>query len=182
MTLTLEQRQQRDGARKTLREIGKAEKANRPAKVAHERAFPGGRPARINHQRTKPKGGREVDPAFMRWQHESGLTCIACAIEGPPSVAMLQGERNPIEVAHQRVGGWKKGVRGDDKNSAPLCRWHHQLAPNACDKGQRHFWQRLGVGENVGAFCAALHDAYTCGRSGQAVIDRFVQEARRCKA
>ena len=171
MTLTHEQRQQAAVHRKALAAIHREAKANAPAKVKKARAFPGGRPARINHQRTKPKGGREVDPAFMRWQHESSLTCIACAIEGPPSAAMLQGERNPIEVAHQRVTGWKKGVRGDDKNSCALCRWHHQLAPNACDKGQAKFWLRIGV--DAADYCAALYAAFKGGSSGAAVLRRF---------
>lgn len=134
------------------------------------------RPARVDHQRAKPKGGRETDPAFMSWQHDSDLTCIACEMLGAPSAAQLQGERNPIEVAHQRVDGWKKGVRGHDRNSCPLCRWHHQLAPNACDKGQKAFWDRLGI--DAADYCAALFHAFRAGFDGREVIRRFIPSRR----
>lgn len=121
-------------------------------------------PAKVQHERIKPKGGREQDAGYAAWVHETGLSCIACHIEGPPSAGVLYR----IEFAHQRVKGWKKGVRGDDADSCPLCVWHHQLAPNACDKGQRQFWTRLGV--DPAQFCADLYAAFRGGRSGERVI------------
>lgn len=127
--------------------------------------------------RTKPKGGHEADKGYMSWQHEEGLPCIGCLLDGPPSAERLMGEPNPIEVAHQRVDGWKKGVKGDDRNSVPLCRWHHQLAPNACDKGQKKFWDRLGLGDLIADFCRDLHAAFTGGSSGHAVIAKYVRIA-----
>ena len=172
MTMTLEQRQQASVHRKALAAIKREAKVNAPVKVTQERVFPGGRPTRINHQRTKPKGGHEADKPFMSWLHESGLACVACEAEGPPTPAMLQGERNPMEVAHQRVTGWKKGVKEDDKHSCILCRWHHQLAPNACDKGQRQFWDRLGI---VAAdYTAALHAAFRGGSDPHRVLRQFL--------
>ena len=131
-----------------------------------------GRARRIDHKRTKPKGGHEADREFMSWQHESGLVCIACEIEGPPTAAQLQGERNPIEVAHQRVDGWKKGVKGHDRHSCPLCRWHHRLAPNACDKGQRQFWARFEI--DPADYVTALHQAYRSNSDGLVVQGRFI--------
>jgi len=144
------------------------------AKQAKRRRPP--RESRVDHQRTKPKGGRETDPGFMSWQHESAIGCIACEIEGQPGAATLQGERNPIEVAHQRVSGWKKGVRGHDRDSCVLCRWHHQMAPNACDKGQRQFWERLGV--DAAEYCTALYQAFRANADGVEVFRRFANRAR----
>ena len=158
--------------RAEVRELESPEREARKIEAAKRRAARERRPDRIAHQRTKPKGGHEADKPFMSWLHESGLACVACEIEGPPTPAMLQGEPNPMEVAHQRVTGWKKGVKEDDKHSCILCRWHHQLAPNACDKGQRQFWDRLGI---VAAdYTAALHAAFRGGSDPHRVLRQFL--------
>lgn len=159
-------------AKAQVRELERPDREQRKIAQAKLRASRERRPERVQHTRAKPKGGREVDHGFMSWQHESGLTCIACEILGAPTPGQLQGERNPIEVAHQRVDGWKKGVRGHDRHSCPLCRWHHQLAPNACDKGQKAFWERLGI--DAADFCAALYATFMGGSPGAAVIRRFI--------
>ena len=174
--LTAEQRRRKADLEREIAEIMDASntaarekrRAERKAMIARR-----GKVQKVKHDRAKPKGGRERDAGFLAWQHESGLACIACAIEGRPNT---HGEPNPIEVAHQRLTGWKKGVRGDDANSCPLCRWHHQLAPNACDKGQRAFWSRLDVDPT--AYCAALFSAYQAGQDGRAVLAQFAKEAR----
>jgi hypothetical protein len=175
--LTKEIRDEKAALRARLRELEDPAREARKIEEAKRRADrERGRTLRVTHQRAKPKGGRETDPAFMSWQHDSGLTCIACEMLGAPSAAQLQGERNPIEVAHQRVDGWKKGVRGHDRNSCPLCRWHHQLAPNACDKGQKAFWERLGI--DAADYCAALFHAFRAGFDGREVIRRFIPSRR----
>lgn len=140
-------------------------KADRSARKA-------ARPQRIDHSRSKPKGGRERDAGFMAWQHESGLACIACEVLGAPTPDQIQGFPNPLEVAHQRVNGWKKGVRGDDAASCVLCRWHHQTAPNACDRGQTKFWARLEI--DPADYCQALYAAFKGGQDGRAVQRRFI--------
>lgn len=152
--------------------LAPAKRAAADERRANRKAEKVNRPTRVDHKRSKPKGGRDLDPDFVAWQHESGLTCIACDMLGAPTAAQLQGERNPIEVAHQRVDGWKKGVRGHDRHSCPLCRWHHQLAPNACDKGQKAFWDRLGI--DASDYCAALYAAFKGGSPGAAVIRKFI--------
>lgn len=173
LALDKEQREALSKAKATVRELLKPEREARKIAQAKARAQrERQREQRVTHERVKPKGGRERDAGFMAWQHESGLTCIACEIEGPPTAAMLQGERNPIEVAHQRVKGWKKGVRGDDADSCPLCRWHHQLAPNACDKGQRQFWARLTI--DAADYCAALFAAFKGGSDPRLVMRWFI--------
>lgn len=171
--LTADQRRRKAELEREIAEIMDASntaarekrRAERKAMIARR-----GKIQKVNHLRAKPKGGRERDAGFMTWQHESGLACIACVIEGRPDT---HGEPNPIEVAHQRVSGWKKGVRGNDADSCPLCRSHHQLAPNACDKGQRAFWARLGV--DPAAYVTALHSAYLAGQDGRDVLATFTR-------
>lgn len=160
-------------ARRRVRELERPDREARKIAEAQRRAAREvGRSRRVSHQRTKPKGGHEADPAFMAWQHESRLVCVACEILGAPTAAELQGEPNPIEVAHQRVDGWKAGRKAHDRHSCPLCRWHHQLAPNACDKGQRKFWAVLEI--DPADYCAALHQAYRANSDGSAVQLRFI--------
>lgn len=155
-----------------VREIERPEREARKIQQAKMRAQREKRPARIAHERSKTKGGHIADKPFMAWQHASGLLCVACEIEGQPTAAQMHGLPNPIEVAHQRVKGWKKGVKGDDEASCPLCRWHHQLAPNACDKGQKAFWGRMGI--DVSDYCAALYAAFKGGSDGRRVQLRFI--------
>ena len=173
---TKERRDALHEAKLKVRELERQDVEARKIAAAQRKADRERRPDRIDHGRSKPKGGRDKDPAYISWQHDSGLTCIACEMLGAPSAAQLQGERNPIEVAHQRVDGWKKGVRGHDRNSCPLCRWHHQLAPNACDKGQKAFWERLGI--DAADYCAALFHAFRAGFDGREVIRRFIPSRR----
>lgn len=166
-------RQRRDALKAELRRLESPTREARKIAEAQRRAVrEAGRSPRVKQTRSKPKGGHQADAGYMAWQHESGLVCIACEIEGAPSSAALQGEPNPIEVAHQRVDGWKAGRKAHDRHSCPLCRWHHQLAPNACDKGQRKFWARLEI--DAADYCAALHQAYRADADGHAVQRRFI--------
>ena len=175
--LDAETRQRRADLKAELRRLeSPTREARKIAEAQRRAAREVGRTSRVTHLRTKPKGGHEADAGFMAWQHDSGLICIACAIEGKPSTAQLMGERNPIEVAHQRIDGWKAGRKAHDRHSCPLCRWHHQLAPNACDKGQTKFWARLGV--DRADYCAALHQAYRANADGHAVQARFITGGR----
>jgi hypothetical protein len=170
-------RQRRDALKAELRRLESPTREARKIAEAQRRAVrEAGRSPRVKQARSKPKGGHEADAGYMAWQHESGLVCIACEIEGPPSPSTLQGEPNPIEVAHQRVDGWKAGRKAHDRHSCPLCRWHHQLAPNACDKGQRKFWARLEI--DAADYCAALHQAYRADADGHAVQRRFIPTRR----
>ncbi len=144
------------------------DKAARPPKVA---------PLRVDGQRDP----RERDAAFLSWLHAEGLPCFACEVEGcPASVGP-----NPLEAAHQKLAiasrGWSlagKGSRGHDRRAVILCRWHHQLAPNACDKAQRKFWDRLGLGDAIADLCDALHATFRAQEPGRPVLARFVALAR----
>lgn len=120
---------------------------------------------------------RQVDPAFLAWLHVD-TDCIACLIEGRPERA------GPIEAAHQKVAiaakGWRQGGLGPrihDHRCAPLCAWHHRLAPNSCDTGgQRKFWDRLGLGDDVADFCAELHAAYRADEPAMPIIRRWAHQ------
>lgn len=170
-------RQRRDALKAELRRLeSPTREARKIAEAQRRAAREVGRPVRVKHARSKPKGGHEADAGYMAWQHDSGLVCIACEIEGAPSPATLQGEPNPIEVAHQRIDGWKAGRKAHDRHSCPLCRWHHQLAPNACDKAQKKFWARLEI--DPADYCAALHQAYRADADGHAVQRRFIPTRR----
>lgn len=120
---------------------------------------------------------REHDPAFMAWLRDVGL-CIACLIEGRPA------RPGPIEAAHQKLNiaaaDWTKvsGRRVHDRQCVGLCRWHHQDAPNACDKGQRQFWARLGIGDRIADLCAELYAAFKGGSAGDLIIRSYAAEAK----
>ena len=147
--------------------LARERKQSRPPKAKPDHAAPGQRDP------------RELDAAYMAWQHAEGLSCVACQITGSP-------QRGPIEVAHQKLAiaakGWRgagKGSRGHDRNSVPLCRWHHQDAPDACDKAQRKFWDRHGLGDEIADLCAELYAAFKAQEPGAPVIARWVAVARR---
>lgn len=108
------------------------------------------------------------DAGYMAWIHEQGLPCIACLIHGRPAYS----GPNPIEAAHQWVvRGPMKGKRAGHDTCVPLCRWHHQLAPNACDKGQRAFWALLEI--DPADLSSTLYGAYKAGLDGNKALRRF---------
>lgn len=136
------------------------------------------RPAKVIPTAKGQRQPRDKDSGFLSWLHDS-IPCIACLIDGRSP--------NPhhIEAAHQKLAiaaaGWKEGgggVRTHDHRCVPLCRWHHQDAPNACDKGQRKFWDRLGLGDGVATLCGDLYAAFKGGSSGRAVVIGFANLAR----
>ena len=130
---------------------------------------------------------RRRDPSYLSWLHK-GIPCIACLIEGRrPTVTGIWEKPGtalhfPIEAAHQKLAiaahGWEiggGGVRTHDDRCVPLCAWHHRLAPDSCDNGQRKFWDRLGLRDEVAVFCRELYEAFTEGHSGAAVVRHFAE-------
>jgi hypothetical protein len=117
---------------------------------------------------------RQTDAAYLAWLHVD-TACIACLIEG--GAANPHGLQNIIEAAHQNLAiagkGWRErgaGKRIHDARCVPLCTLHHTGMPNACDNGQRKFWDRLGLGDSVADFCADLKAAFDQGRPAMPVI------------
>lgn len=122
-------------------------------------------------QKNRPKldKGPERNPDYKAWLRAGGM-CLACQIEGPVRHPTL---RNVIEAAHIWLAeGAMKGVRNSDWTCTPLCTWHHQHAPDACDKAQRRFFDRLGLDpiDVVEAFNAA----FVAGREAFWVVQEIV--------
>lgn len=130
----------------------------------------------------KPEGKgqrdpRQTSPAFLAWLHVD-TACIACLIEGKP--ANPHGLQSTIEAAHQNLAisgkGWRErggGKRIHDARCVPLCTLHHTGLPNACDNGQRKFWDRLGLGDQIADFCADLFAAFQADRPAIDVIRQY---------
>jgi len=45
----------------------------------------------------------------------------------------------------------------------------------ACDNGQRKFWDRLGLGDDIADFAAALYAAFKNGAPALPVIQQFAR-------
>ena len=118
--------------------------------------------------------GRVREPLYRAWLR--GLPCIAGLIEG--------GCSGRMEAAHQKLaiaGKWTEGgggLRTDDDRCIGLCRWHHQDAPNACDKAQRRFWDRLGIGSRIADLCGELWAAFQKGEDGAAILQGYAAEVQ----
>lgn len=142
------------------------------------------RPARVAPTAPGQRRPREEDRAYLSWLHQ-GIPCIACVIDRGRGVTMTVATgANPLEAAHQKLAiasaGWKEGGGGKrthDARCVILCRLHHQGLPGACDNGQRNFWDRYGLGDRVGDFCAALVQAYKNGCSGAEVVQHWANIA-----
>ena len=159
MTLTHEQRQQASVHRKALRDIGKAAKANAPAKVKQERAFP------VAPGQRQP---RERDPGFLAFLRR--LPCIAW-------VRGLHGCQGATQAAHIRFSDAAKGRRNpgmqskpSDRFATPLCAAHHLHDQHL--RKEQAFWAEVGV--DPGDLAAALHAAYLAGDDGVAVLHQFI--------
>ena len=120
---------------------------------------------------------RQVDPLFLAWLHVD-VDCIACLIEGRPHNP--HGLPNTIEAAHQNLAiaakGWRErglGKRIHDARCVPLCTLHHTGLPNACDNGQRKFWDRLGLGDGIADLCRDLHAAFTTDEPAMPIIRAY---------
>jgi len=126
---------------------------------------------------------RQRDAGFLSWLHVD-IPCIGCLIEGPGAVGFAN-----IEAAHQKLNiaaaGWSKGLGPrvhDVGRTCPLCAWHHTIAANSCDRGQRQFWDRMGLGDDVASFCRDLGEAFRAGQSGREVVLSYVAAAKAGRA
>jgi hypothetical protein len=159
-------------ARAIIAEADRLKKeARKPAKLADKLDRRERRKALAESTAPNKRDPRQHDAGFLSWLHVD-LPCIGCLIEGPGPVGY-----GAIEAAHQKLSidakGWKKaglGPRTHDARCVALCSWHHTVAANACDKGQRQFWDRLGIGDGVADLCAELFHAYRTHDDGVVVV------------
>lgn len=148
----------------------------RAIKRREARALKASRPASAATGAFGQRAPRRKERDYLAWLHED-IPCVACLIDGGRPIG-------PIEAAHQKLaiaGFWKEGgggMRTHDERCVPLCRWHHRIDVNACDNGQRKFWDRLGVRDEVVTLCRELHDAFKWNQSGEAVVRRFSTRIR----
>lgn len=118
---------------------------------------------------------RVRDKPYLAWLHD-GLPCIGCL-----RATGASHNRN-IEAAHIKLAiasrGWEEGGRGvrtHDRRCVPLCSYCHRLAPDACDVNQRHFFDRIGLGDAVADFAEDLYSAFQRGQDGAAVVRRWAR-------
>ncbi|ASE38442.1 hypothetical protein [Brevundimonas vesicularis] len=150
-------------------------------KAARTRTFkPGMRLRSFKPEAKGQRDPRQVDAAYLAWLHVD-TDCIACLIEGRPHNP--HGLQSTIEAAHQNLAiaskGWRErggGKRIHDARCVPLCTLHHTGLPNACDNGQRKFWDRLGLGDAVADFCRDLHAAFTADEPALPIIHRYAMD------
>ena len=91
---------------------------------------------------TRKKTGR--DPAYLKWIRT--LPCVCCCFESYRSgliwemlgTVMLVGI--PVtEAAH--VGGRGLSQKCNDRETIPLCRWHHRTGPESHHRAAKRFWE-----------------------------------------
>lgn len=165
-------------SRKALADLKAQERALK--KPAQEMARAERKAAKRERDKAVTRSPGQRDPRRREKDYEAWLhqwPCIAGLIEG--------GCEGPIESAHQKLAiakaGWREGGLGPrihDARSVPLCAGHHRLHRNSCDLGgQRKFWDRLNIGDLIADFCRDLHQAFTSGGDGHAVIAKYVRIA-----
>ena len=166
MTLSLDQRRRVDELKAEIRDIEAT--GHNPRKLRHKRVQPVGEGQRAP---------RQLDPDYLSAIHSEGLPCFACLCGAQPMPPV--GMQNPIEAAHQKLAisskGWKGSGKGrsSDFTCVPLCRWHHQVAPNACDKAQRKFWDRIRLGDDIANLCSDLYTAFKSSEPMRPVLERY---------
>lgn len=107
------------------------------------------------------------------------LPCLACLVRRGIRVW-------PVHVAHVRCGypeepGWRSvgaGEKPSDVRTLPLCPSCHLYGKDGQHPAgdERGWYEALGVFPP--ALCAALAEAFSCGRSGEKVLFSFANAAR----
>lgn len=76
----------------------------------------------------------------------SRLACIVCASELMRNLRSI-GQVSPTEVAH--VGERGLSQKCSDRETLPLCMWHHRIGPEAHHKLGKKFWDHHGLDKDV---------------------------------
>lgn len=149
MTISREEREAKAAAQSVIRRIGKRERAD--AKKS--------RPVNPKADR-----GRVRDNVYLQWVRR--LPCVATMRRTGASVF-------GVDAAHVRAAypGWVNpgmSVKPDDWRAVPLCRGEHTRQHSGSEKA---FWSELGI--YPPDLCRALHDDFTAGGDGLAVLQQF---------
>src|SRR5271154_5522491 len=90
----------------------------------------------IPKKRAKLRKGRNHDPEYLEWI--LSLPCLLCSRQpgGFNGSRVLQNTRT--EAAH--VGKRGLGQKASDRETIPLCVYHHRIGATSHHKLQRHFW------------------------------------------
>lgn len=87
---------------------------------------------------TRKKTGR--DPAYLRWIRT--LPCVCCEqlnIIRLMKLAQAHGRSMDTEAAH--VGERGLSQKCNDRETIPLCRWHHRTGPESHHRAAKRFWE-----------------------------------------
>jgi hypothetical protein len=115
------------------------------------------------------------DATYLAWLRRQ--PCIACW------AGLLEGG-GPIEASHPKFGlGARRrefgiGEKSHDRFALPLCQSHHRTGLLAEHRGQRRFWDRLGV--DVADFALDLNTAFDADQGGEDVVLIYARRASRC--
>ena len=85
---------------------------------------------------TRKKTGK--DPAYLKWIRT--LPCVCC--RWPifwETLHVQPRESGRIEAAH--VGGRGLSQKCNDRETIPLCRWHHRTGPESHHRAAKRFWE-----------------------------------------
>ena len=103
----------------------------------------------MNH--VNPMSRRAIrDPQYMRWIRSQG--CVICT--GPHRCPGADKcERFRVFVLYGRTEAAHVGLRGlgqkcSDRETIPLCAWHHRLGAESHHKLGKKFWEHHGLNRN----------------------------------
>jgi hypothetical protein len=139
--------------RKLVDQANAAKRQERKADREARRVMKPDQSATTGHNGLRQRDPRELDHDYIVWLHTQ--PCTAC-------VALNLAQKTRTEAAHPKfgIGGRRRefglGERSHDRYAVPLCSGHHRLLKSAeHNRGQRRFWDELGI--DVEQHAAALH-------------------------
>ena len=90
---------------------------------------------------TRKKTGK--DPAYLKWIRT--LPCVCCAIGdwGPGWLEVLCRSLGAVGVRLEAAHVGKRGLsqKCNDRETIPLCRWHHRTGPESHHRAAKRFWE-----------------------------------------
>jgi len=78
-----------------------------------------------------PRLNLKLDPVYCRWIRTQ--PCVVCSKWG----LRMQGYAGFVECAHVGMRGLRQ--KCDDRETIPLCVWHHRTGPHSVHAG-KGFW------------------------------------------